>query len=376
MCEVSEGRYRFQPGCVNVSTARELIHTRSLVSRKAAKARKDAKQVTHATVALSYARSQIVLRIVSHIVDRREPRSLLSLAVDPSEEENAYSMSILEAIILGLVQGLTEFIPVSSTAHLTLAGKLMNLVDPQHPDQWTAFVAVIQLGTLIAVILYFWTDIIKIIAGFITANLASVTGRAADQSEKQYAMLGWLIIIGTLPVAVVGLLLRHQIEGMLTKDLRIIAASLIGLAVLLTIAEIVGSQRRDMTRLRISDAIVVGAAQVLALIPGSSRSGSTITGGLFSGLTRETAARFSFLLSIPAVGASGLLELPKALHSINTGWAAIAVATVVSGISGYLSIAFLLRYLQRHTTYVFVAYRIGMGILLICLLVSGRVLPR
>ncbi len=285
-------------------------------------------------------------------------------------------MSILEAIILGLIQGLTEFIPVSSTAHLTLAGKLMSLVDPQHPDQWTAFVAVIQLGTLIAVILYFWTDIIKIIAGFITANLARVTGGPVDRSQKEYAMLGWLIIIGTLPVAVVGLLFRHQIEGMLTKDLRIIAASLIGLAILLTIAEIVGSQRRDMTRLKISDAIVVGAAQVLALIPGSSRSGSTITGGLFSGLTRETAARFSFLLSIPAVGASGLLELPKALHSINTGWAAIAVATVVSGISGYLSIAFLLRYLQRHTTYIFVAYRIGLGILLICLLVSGRVLPR
>ena len=285
-------------------------------------------------------------------------------------------MSILEAIILGLIQGLTEFIPVSSTAHLTLAGKLMSLVDPQHPDQWTAFVAVIQLGTLIAVILYFWTDIIKIIAGFITANLAKVTGGPVDRSQKEYAMLGWLIIIGTLPVAVVGLLFRHQIEGMLTKDLRIIAASLIGLAILLTIAEIVGSQRRDMTRLKISDAIVVGAAQVLALIPGSSRSGSTITGGLFSGLTRETAARFSFLLSIPAVGASGLLELPKALHSINTGWAAIAVATVVSGISGYLSIAFLLRYLQRHTTYIFVAYRIGLGILLVCLLVAGRVLPR
>jgi len=285
-------------------------------------------------------------------------------------------MSILEAIILGLIQGLTEFIPVSSTAHLTLAGKWMNLVDPQHPDQWTAFIAVIQLGTLIAVIVYFWTDIIKIIAGFITVNLAKLTGHPTDYSQKQYATLGWLIIIGTLPVAIVGLLFRHQIEGMLTKDLRIIAASLIGLAVLLTIAEIVGSQRKEMMHLRVSDAIVVGAAQVPALIPGSSRSGSTITGGLFSGLTRETAARFSFLLSIPAVAASGLLELPKALHSINTGWTEIAVATVMSGISGYLSIAFLLRYLQRHTTYAFVAYRIGLGILLISLLVSGQVSPR
>lgn len=285
-------------------------------------------------------------------------------------------MSILEAIVLGLIQGLTEFIPISSTAHLTLAGRWMNLVDPQHPDQWTAFIAVIQLGTLIAVILYFWTDILKIITGFVTANLARVTGRSADSSQQQYATLGWLIIIGTLPVAIVGLLFRHQIEGMLTKDLRIIAGSLMGLAVLLTIAEIAGTQRRDMTNLRTSDAIVVGAFQVLALIPGSSRSGSTITGGLFSGLKRETAARFSFLLSIPAVAASGLLELPKALHSINTGWAAIAVATAVSGVSGYLSIAFLLRYLQRHTTYVFVAYRIALGILLIWLVASGRVLPR
>jgi undecaprenyl-diphosphatase len=125
-----------------------------------------------------------------------------------------------------------------------------------------------------------------------------------------------------------------------------------------------------------SDAIIVGVAQVFALIPGSSRSGSTITGGLFSGMKREAAARFSFLLSIPAVAASGLLELPKALHSINTGWTEIAIATIVSGISGYASIAFLLRYLQRHTTYVFVAYRIALGLAIIWLLFSGRVLAR
>lgn len=284
-------------------------------------------------------------------------------------------MSILQAIILGLIQGLTEFIPVSSTAHLTLAGKWMHLIDPQHPDQWTAFMAVIQLGTLIAVILYFWSDIIKIVVGFVTASLAKITGRVADESQTEYAKLGWLIIIGTLPVAIVGLLFRHQIEGVLTKDLRIIAGSLIGIAVLLTVAELVGKQLRDMQNLRIADAILVGVAQVLALVPGSSRSGSTIMGGLFSGLKRETAARFSFLLSIPAVAASGLLELPKALHSINTGWAEIAIATIVSGVSGYLSIAFLLRYLQRHTTYVFVGYRIALGVVLIWLLVSGRVLP-
>lgn len=285
-------------------------------------------------------------------------------------------MSILEAIMLGLIQGLTEFIPVSSTAHLTLAGKSMNLVDPQHPDQWTAFIAVIQLGTLIAVIVYFWTDIIKIIVGFVTANLAKFSGRDVSESHREYSKLGWLIIIGTLPVAIVGLLFRHQIEGMLTKDLRVIAGSLIGLAILLTVAEITGRQERDMKRLRFIDAIFVGTAQVLALIPGSSRSGSTITGGLFSGLKRETAARFSFLLSIPAIAASGLLELPKALDSISTGWAPIVVATVVSGITGYLSIAFLLKFLQRHTTYAFVAYRIALGLFLVWLVASGRALPR
>jgi len=284
-------------------------------------------------------------------------------------------MSILQAIILGLIQGLTEFIPVSSTAHLTLAGKVMHLIDPQHPDQWTAFIAVIQLGTLIAVILYFWTDVVAITIGFIAAIWARLRGQDADDSTNEHAKLGWLIIIGTLPVAIVGLLFRHQIEGVLTKDLRIIAGSLIGLALLLTIAELVGKQRRDMHELRIGDAVVVGCSQVLALVPGSSRSGSTIMGGLFSGLKRETAARFSFLLSIPAVAASGLLELPKALHSINAGWLEIAIATIVSGVSGYLSIAFLLRYLQRHTTYVFVVYRIALGIVLIWLLVSGRVRP-
>ncbi|HSB08289.1 MAG TPA: undecaprenyl-diphosphatase UppP [Blastocatellia bacterium] len=284
-------------------------------------------------------------------------------------------MSIIQAIILGLIQGLTEFIPISSTAHLTLAGKWMNLIDPQHPDQWTAFIAVIQLGTLMAVIVYFWTDIIRIIVGFVAANISRLTGRDLDESSKQHATLGWLIVIGTLPVAIAGLLFRHQIEGVLTKDLRVIAGSLIGLALILTIAEIVGRQRRDMKDLNASDAIIVGLAQVFALIPGSSRSGSTITGGLFAGLKRETAARFSFLLSIPAVAASGLLELPKALHSINTGWTAIVVATLVSAVSGYLSIAFLLRYLQRHTTYVFVAYRVLLGLLLVWMLTSGRVLP-
>jgi undecaprenyl-diphosphatase len=280
-------------------------------------------------------------------------------------------MSILHAIILGLVQGLTEFIPVSSTAHLTLAGRLMG--DIRSDEEWTAFIAVIQLGTLIAVILYFWFDIIKIVRGFVAANLAVARKRPVNSSDKEHAWLGWLVIIGTLPVAVFGLALKKLIEGPFTKDLRVIAGSLIGLAVILTVAEVVGSQRRDMKNLKVTDAIAVGFAQVLALVPGSSRSGTTITAALFTGLTRETAARFSFLLSIPAIAASGLLELPKALHSVNTGWAAVGVATAVSAISGYLSIAFLLRYLQRHTTFVFAGYRVVLGLILIALLVSGRI---
>src|SRR5215470_2539005 len=201
-------------------------------------------------------------------------------------------MTIFQAIILGLVQGLTEFIPVSSTAHLTIAGKLMGLIDPNHPDEWTAFIAVIQLGTLVAVIIYFFTDIINIIVGFISGSLAMNRQSRPGDFRRNPAFLGWLIIIGTLPVAIVGLLFRHQIEGALTKDLRVIAASMIGLAILLTLAEILGRQRRDMNQLKVSDAVIVGVAQCFALVPGSSRSGTTITGGLFAGLQRETAARF------------------------------------------------------------------------------------
>ncbi|HEY7914202.1 MAG TPA: undecaprenyl-diphosphatase UppP [Blastocatellia bacterium] len=288
-------------------------------------------------------------------------------------------MSILEALLLGLVQGLTEFIPISSTAHLTIAGRTFNLIDPNNPKQWTAFIAVIQLGTLIAVIVYFWTDIIKIIHGFVTSNLARLRKENLSPEQREYAKLGWLIIIGSLPIAVVGLLFREVIEGSLTKDLRVIAGSLIGLAIILIIAEMTGKQKRGMRHLRVSDSIMVGVAQVFALIPGSSRSGTTITGGLFAGLTRETAARFSFLLSIPAIAASGLLELPEAVRSvqhsageaIEIGWTQIIVATLAAALSGYASIAFLLRFLQSHTTYLFVGYRIALGIVLIALILAG-----
>jgi len=279
-------------------------------------------------------------------------------------------MTIIHAIIYGLIQGLTEFIPISSTAHLTIAGHLLG--DIKTDQEWTAFMAVIQLGTLLAVILYFLTDIISIIRGFITANLGIIKKRPITPDDKHNAWLGWLVIIGTLPVAVLGLALKRIIEGPFTKDLRVITFGVMFVAILLVIAEIIGAQRRDLKTIKTSDALTVGIAQVFALIPGFSRSGSTICGGLFSGLTREAAARFSFLLSIPAIAASGLLELPKALHSVNTGWTNLIVATIVSGVVGYLSIAFLLRYLQRHTTFLFVGYRLALGLFLIALLVTGR----
>jgi undecaprenyl-diphosphatase len=279
-------------------------------------------------------------------------------------------MSIIHAIIFGLIQGLTEFIPISSTAHLTIAGHLLG--DIKNDQEWTAFIAVIQLGTLLAVIVYFWIDILNIIRGFIRANLGIIKKRPITSTDKHNAWLGWLVIIGTLPVAVLGLALKRIIEGPFTKDLRVIAFGVIFVALLLVVAEIAGKQKRDLKTIKAGDAIAVGIAQVFALIPGFSRSGSTICGGLFAGLTREAAARFSFLLSIPAIGASGLLELPKALHSVNTTWTSLAVATMVSAITGYLSIAFLLNYLKRHTTFLFVGYRIALGLLLIALLVTGR----
>jgi undecaprenyl-diphosphatase len=283
-------------------------------------------------------------------------------------------MSLWEAILLGIIQGLTEFIPISSTAHLTLAGKSLGLIDPEHPEKWTAFMAVIQLGTLVAVVWYFWKDLLAITHSFVRHAVLTMRGRAGDMDSSivAKARLGWLVILGTLPIAVVGVALKDLIEGRLTKNLWVIAFSVLGLALLLTAAELLGRRDRDFDRLKASDALIVGFAQVLALVPGSSRSGVTITGALFSGLTREAAARFSFLLSIPAIAASGVFELPAAMDSVKSDWPALVAATVVSAISGYLSIAFLLRYLRTHTTFLFVGYRVILGLLLLGLLAWGR----
>jgi undecaprenyl-diphosphatase len=289
-------------------------------------------------------------------------------------------MTILQAIVLGIVQGLTEFIPVSSTAHLVFAARVVNLyggVDKTlQAEQTTATIGVIQLGTLLAVLIYFARDIVNILRAFTSDHIALLRGRTTPGEPKlsRDAWLGWLVIIGSLPVGIAGLFFKEQIEGPFTKNLWVIATMMIVVGILMTIAELVGKRNHGMTQLGVGDALAVGSAQVLALIPGSSRSGSTIMGGLFAGQTRETAARFSFLLSIPAIAASGLLELKEALEKLPAGsYGSLAVATIVSAAVGYASIWFLLRFLRTHSTGVFIVYRVIVGGLIFAALWFGYI---
>ena len=244
-------------------------------------------------------------------------------------------------------------------------------------EQTTATIAVIQLGTLLAVLIYFARDIVNILRAFITDHLALLRGRSEPGQPKlsKDAWLGWLVIIGSLPVGTVGLVLKKQIEGPFTKNLWVIATMMIVVGVFADDRRAGGKERsRHGPASSIGDALAVGSAQVLALIPGSSRSGSTIMGGLFAGQTRETAARFSFLLSIPAIAASGLLELKEAIEKLPAGsYGSLAVATVVSGVVGYASIWFLLRYLRTHSTGVFIVYRVIVGIAILVALSAGYI---
>ncbi len=275
-------------------------------------------------------------------------------------------MNIIEAIFLGLIQGLTEFLPISSTAHLTIAGKALNLISPENPERWTAFIAVIQLGTMLAIVLYFWKDLFNITKEFLKENFIE---RRSFAKQNLDARLGWYIIIGTIPIVFIGLLFKDFIEGAFTKDLVVISFSLIVLGILLAVAEKSGNFKKEINKLNWFDALIVGIAQAVALIPGSSRSGTTITAGLFLGLTRETAARFSFLLSIPAVLASGLLQFAESVKYLNQSMALnLLVATITSVVSGYFAIDFLLKFLQKNTTFVFIIYRIVVGIIILGLI--------
>lgn len=269
-------------------------------------------------------------------------------------------MSFLEAVILGLVQGITEFLPISSTAHLRIVPALIGWDDPG-----AAVSAVIQLGTLLAVLIYFRHDIVRLIRAFIAGLISRKPFESAD------SRLAWWVGIGTIPVGIAGLLFKKSIETSF-RSLYVIAASLFLLGVLLIVAERISTFRRSMEEMKWWEATIVGIAQAFALIPGSSRSGTTITAALFLGLTRETAARFSFLLSIPAVTASGLYELYEVRHALPGSLAfELLIAIFVAAVSGYFAIDLLLRYLRSHSTYIFVGYRIALAILILIVLRLG-----
>lgn len=280
-------------------------------------------------------------------------------------------MSWLISLILGLVQGLTEFIPISSTAHMVIVGTLFGIVDPNDLEgskAFTAFMATIQLGTLAAVLAYFREDIKRIVKHWFSENLGKARRPLSQQTPD--ARLGWLVVIGTVPIVFVGLVFKREIQSGLTKDLSVIAVSLIVVGLLLLIAERVAKYTRSTSDLGIIDAVVIGSAQCLALIPGSSRSGTTMLAALFRGMTREHAARFSFLLSIPAIFAAGMLQFAENVSEITQAGVAVqyAVGTLAAFVSGYWSISFLLNYLKTKTLFAFVLYRVCVGV---AILVTG-----
>jgi undecaprenyl-diphosphatase len=273
-------------------------------------------------------------------------------------------VSTLESIVLGIVQGLTEFLPISSTAHLRIVPAFLGWDDPG-----AAFTAVTQLGTMAAVLLYFRHDLIRIALAWLRSLRDPSARRELD------ARLGWYIVLGTIPIGIFGVLFKDQIENG-ARDLYLIGSALIVLGLVLLAAEEVGTKDRSIEQIEARDGLVMGFAQALALVPGVSRSGATITGGLFLGLDRTTAARFSFLLSVPAVVLSGLLELGSILtgdegQHVSTG--RLALATVLAFVTGYAAIAWMLRYLSSHSTIVFVVYRVALGSLVLVLVASGAI---
>lgn len=260
-------------------------------------------------------------------------------------------MTSLQAILLGLVQGLTEFLPISSTAHLRVVPHFLGWQDPG-----AAFSAAIQLGTLAAVFVYFAADIRRY-------TLAALDGvRHRNLRHSQDTLLAWSIVPASVPIVVMGLGFKDFIETE-ARGLPIIATALIVLALGLLLSEWLGPRNRSMDTISFWRIQIIGLCQALALIPGCSRSGSTIMGGLFVGLTRAEAARFSFLLGLPAIGGAGLLELLDLLAAGPgaDGVLNLALGIVAAGISGYASIGFLLRFLERHGTHAFAFYRIGLG---------------
>ena len=269
-------------------------------------------------------------------------------------------VSWLEVVVLGIVQGLTEFLPISSSAHLRIVSGVFFGNDPG-----AAFTAVSQLGTEAAVLVYFARDIAHLVAVWFR-GLRSPEARA----DPDYR-LAWLVIIGTIPIAVLGVLFKHQIETV-ARNLWLIATTMVVFGVLLGLAEYYGRQKFELRQMKVSDGVILGFAQACALIPGVSRSGGTITAGLFLGLERTAAVRYSFLLAIPAVVAAGIFTIPDIAKGGITP-VQMVVATVIAFVVGFAVIAWLLRWVAKHTVYAFVWYRLALGVLLFVALGAGWV---
>jgi undecaprenyl-diphosphatase len=273
-------------------------------------------------------------------------------------------MSWWQVVVLAVVQGLTEFLPVSSSGHLAIVSRIFF-----DADAGASFTAVTQLGTEVAVLAYFARDIVRIIKAWLLGL------RDAAQRNADYR-LGWYVIIGTIPICILGLFFKDEIRSGV-RNLWVIATALVVFSAVIAVAERLGRQSRHVDQLNWRDAIVVGVAQTIALVPGVSRSGVTISAGLFLGLERELAARFGFLLAIPAVFASGLFSLPDAFHPVREGMSAtgpqLLVATVIAFVVGLSAVAWFLQFLVRHSMYWFVGYRVVAGAGVLILVATGAV---
>ena len=286
-----------------------------------------------------------------------------------------HDITYLQAVLLGLLQGLTEFLPVSSTAHMAIAPQLLFGMR----DVGSAFSAIAQLGPIVAMVIFFRKDLVRYVHGILRhPNPATVIGMRGEGDDVD-ARLGWYTVIGSIPLLLFGVLLQHKVDTTFRR-LDVIAVALIVLAVILWYAERVAKQNRSLEHITFNQSWKIGLAQVLALVPGTSRSGVTITAGLFLGLDRESATRFSFLLSIPAIIAAGLFKLAKEMLALKHGGGHLGdilgpavVAAVVAGVFAYVVVRWFLGFMKEHSTNVFVIYRIALGVLILVLLATHKV---
>lgn len=314
---------------------------------------------------LRLSRLQFLLLVSTAVLGLASAAPLNAVPADPAETEAivTWTPNVFQAVVLGMVQGLTEFIPISSTAHLKVVPELLGWGDPG-----SAFAAVIQLGSIVAVVWYFWQDLRQVIGGSFNAL------RRRDYASPDFRIaLG--IAVGTLPIIVVGLLVKFVFREFYEANVRslaTIAVVSIVMGMLLGLSEQLCRHKRDFGQLTAKDGVLMGLAQTLALIPGVSRSGSTITAGLFLGLDRATAARFSFLLGLPAITLAGLVELKDAVAAMgDVGVMPVVAGLISAGIFSYLAIAWLIRYLQTQSTWLFVWYRVAFGIVILVAIASG-----